>query len=108
MKHVELTRRAAKDLRQLDKPERKRIADGLTTQLAAEPQPENLGIKALHGAEPWLRLRLGTYRVLYRALEAKELRALVAHLPKADRPTEGYLVDRIIHRRDLDRAVGTL
>ncbi|MGH9212371.1 MAG: type II toxin-antitoxin system RelE family toxin [Acidimicrobiales bacterium] len=108
MKHVELTRRAEKDLRQLDKPARVRIADGLRRCLAAEPQPENVDVKPLVGAEPWLRLRVGLYRVLYRPLAPDELSHLLAELPEDDRPDEGYLVERIIHRRDLDRTAECL
>lgn len=62
-------------------------------------------MKALQGAEPWLRLRIGVYRVLYRALTPQELATL---LSEKDRPSEGYLVERLIHRRDLDIAVDTL
>ena len=108
MKHIEVTARAEKDLRQLDKPTRGRIVEGLLADLAPTPPPDNPDVKPLRGAEPWMRLRIGTNRILFRALTAKELELLVAVLPKADRPSEGYLVERIVHRRDLDRAVGTL
>jgi mRNA-degrading endonuclease RelE of RelBE toxin-antitoxin system len=107
MKHVELSRRAAKDLRQLDKQAARRISDVLRRGLLAEPPPDNLDIKVLQGAEPWLRLRAGTYRILYRPLTPKELRSVLPHVPDADR-SEGYLVGRIVHRRDLDQAVATL
>jgi hypothetical protein len=53
-------------------------------------------IKALVGRQPWLRLRVGDYRVLMRALD-----------PAKD-GEDGYLVARIVHRRDLERSVGTL
>jgi len=108
MKHVEITGRAEKDLRQLDKPTRGRIAAGLLADLAPTPPPDNKDVKPLRGAGPWMRLRIGTYRVLFRPLTTAELKPLVEGIPKADRPTEGYLVERIVHRRDLDRAVGTL
>lgn len=108
MKHIEITARAEKDLRQLDKPTRKRIVEGLLADLARTPPPANTDVKPLRGAEPWMRLRIGTYRILFRALRTEELKVLVDHLPKAHRPSEGYLVERAVHRRDLDRAVGTL
>jgi hypothetical protein len=47
-------------------------------------------VKALRGAVPWLRMRVGDHRVIYRATPA------------------AYVVARIIHRRDLDRPVATL
>ena len=108
MKHVEITARAEKDLRQLDKPTRARVVEGLLADLVPTPAPGNIDVKLLRGAEPWMRLRIGAYRILFRAMSAEELAPLVADLPKADRPGEGYLVERIVHRRDLDRAVGTL
>lgn len=108
MKHIEVTARAEKDLRQLDRPTRGRIVEALRVDLAPTPPPDNTDVKPLRGAEPWMRLRIGTYRILFRALTAKELAPLVAVLPKADRPSDGYLIERIVHRRDLDRAVGTL
>jgi mRNA-degrading endonuclease RelE of RelBE toxin-antitoxin system len=99
MKHVVVTARAEKDLRQLDKPTRERVVAGLRADLAPTPPPDNIDVKPLRGAAPWMRLRIGTYRVLFRALTTSELKPLVEGLPKADRPTEGYLVERIIHRR---------
>jgi mRNA-degrading endonuclease RelE of RelBE toxin-antitoxin system len=108
MRHVEITARAEKDLRHLDGRTRGRIVAGLLAGLVPTPPPDNTDVKTLRGAEPWMRLRIGTYRVLFRALTAEEMEALVADLPEADRAAEGYLVERIVHRRDLDRAVGTL
>lgn len=107
-KHIELSSRAAKDVRALDKPARTRVAGVLEEDLTADPQPENLDVKALRGAAPWLRLRLGDHRVLYRPLTAAELEPLVAGVDARERPTAGYLVERIVNRRDLDRAVTSL
>lgn len=59
---------------------------------------ENADIKALAGAAPWLRLGAGDWRVLYRPLTETE-------------SVEGgpaFLVARVVHRRDLLRAVRTL
>lgn len=87
MPEVNLRQRAVRDLRGIGPPERKRIADAL--KLLAEDAP-NQDIKALRGAAPWRRLRVGDYRILY--------------YPTGD----SYEVDRIVHRRELDRAVDTL
>jgi mRNA-degrading endonuclease RelE of RelBE toxin-antitoxin system len=51
----------------------------------------NLDIKALTGAKPWLRLRVGDYRILY-----------------WQRPEDVYEVGRIVHRRDLDASAASL
>ena len=63
--------------------------------LAADP-PGVIDERPLVGAEPWRRLRIGTWRVIFRSLSASELKNFAE-----DR---GYLVERVIRRRDLDRA----
>jgi mRNA-degrading endonuclease RelE of RelBE toxin-antitoxin system len=85
---VTLRPRAERDLRQIGPgPERSRIVARLR-ELGSDAA--NLDIKALAGAAPWLRLRVGDYRVRYR-------------------PAGEVLVfERIVHRRDLDRAVDGL
>jgi mRNA-degrading endonuclease RelE of RelBE toxin-antitoxin system len=102
MYRVELSKRALRDLRRIDHKSRKRLLDLLENDLATEPQPANLDIKNLTGRTPWLRLRRGEYRVLYRPLTSSELRALNA------REQAGFLVERIVDRGDLDRAASTL
>lgn len=58
----------------------------------------NLDVKPLIGSAPWHRLRVGDFRVLYRPVEPNET---------ADSGA-GLLVARVVHRRDLERAVATL
>jgi len=84
---VRLSRRAERDLRRLDPQVRKRIATGLQALAAEAP---NLDIKALTASGDWARLRVGEHRILYRPIEG------------------GWLVERIVDRRDLERAIGTL
>jgi len=150
---IELTFKAKNDLQRLDPGrDRKAVIDALTVGLAAVPPPGNLDIKALRGAAPWLRLRVGDYRILYRPLTpaelkgleewrgvslSRELRKAVAQAVKQGKseeqameqavkqmmkqhrrqrrrqraeaaPEVGYLVARIVHRRELERAVRTL
>jgi len=86
---VRLTRNAERDLRRIGVgPQRTRILAALRT-LGADAA--NLDIKALAGAKPWLRLRVGDYRLLY-----------------WQRPDNAYEVARIVHSRDLDASVATL
>lgn len=134
--HIELASKAKHDLKRLAPgPDRKAIIDALTVGLTATPPPDNLDVKALKGALPWLRLRVGDYRILYRPLtpfevktlvddravqaELKKLRGLPAGRDFPERllakrrpywqyPMVGFLIARIVHRRDLDRAVRTL
>jgi mRNA-degrading endonuclease RelE of RelBE toxin-antitoxin system len=87
LRKVNLRRNAVRDLRGFSGPERKRLIDAL--RLLGEGAA-NLDVKALRGASPWLRLRVGDYRVLYYPT------------------TDTYEVDRIVHRRELDRAARTL
>jgi mRNA-degrading endonuclease RelE of RelBE toxin-antitoxin system len=102
MYRVELSKRALRDLRRIEHKSRRRLLDLLENDLAAEPQPANLDIKALTGRAPWLRLRRGEYRVLYRPLTNGELRTLGAS------DQAGFLVERVIDRGDLERAASTL
>ena len=97
---IELSRRAQRDLRGLrGSPDLGRALEGLD-RLAEGA--ENLDIKALQGAAPWLRLRVGDVRVIYRPLTAEELQNLRG--PSA----VGFLVARVVNRRDLDRAIESL
>lgn len=102
MYRVELSKRALRDLRRIDHKSRKRLLDLLEHDLATEPQPTNLDIKPLTGRVPWLRLRRGEYRVLYRPLTSSEIRALTAS------EQAGFLVERVVERGDLERAASTL
>jgi mRNA-degrading endonuclease RelE of RelBE toxin-antitoxin system len=102
MYRVELSKRALRDLRRIDHKRRKRLLALLEDDLAAEPQPPNLDIKALAGRAPWLRLRRGEHRILYRPLTQAELQTL-----NADEQA-GYLIERIIDRRDLEHAAASL
>lgn len=102
MNHIELSKRALKDLRRIDHANRRRLLNLLEQDLAAEPQPPNLDVKPLVGRAPWLRLRRGDYRILYRPLTDAELRTL-----RAAEQT-GFLVERVIDRGDLERPTSTL
>jgi mRNA-degrading endonuclease RelE of RelBE toxin-antitoxin system len=94
--HLEVARRAQRDLRQLDV----RVVEGIEAALTPNPPAENLDVKAVQGRRPWLRLRLGDYRVLFRPLTVRECRDLEVE--------RGYLIARVVDRRDLDRAIRTL
>jgi mRNA-degrading endonuclease RelE of RelBE toxin-antitoxin system len=100
--HVELSRRAQRDLRVLRVRDRSRIVRALQVDLAADPLPRNLDVVALQSRAPWLRLRSGDWRVLLRPLSAAELDDV------AGTAARGFLVARIVNRRDLERAVATL
>ncbi len=85
---IEFSNRARRDLRRVGpSADRQRIVDGLR---ALEAGAENLDIREIEGQSPWRRLRVGDYRVLYRPIDG------------------GWWVERIINRRDLDKALGTL
>lgn len=92
---VELSARAMRDLRRIDGHERRRIRQALDELVSGA---ENADVKALAGQAPWLRLRAGDWRVLYRPLTEAE----------ADQGGPGFLVARVVNRRDLLRAVRTL
>jgi mRNA-degrading endonuclease RelE of RelBE toxin-antitoxin system len=102
MNHIELSKRALRDLRRVDHANRRRLMSILEDDLAAEPQPPNLDVKPLAGRAPWLRLRRGDYRIVYRPMTDAEMRAVPAD------GQAGFLVERVVDRRDLERAISTL
>ena len=95
--HVELAKRAIPDLRGLDPSIRRRIAAAL--ERLDDPSTD---VKALTKHAPWRRLRTGDYRIVFRPLTAAELATLNTN------DTTGMLVERIVDRRDLTRAVASL
>jgi hypothetical protein len=72
--------------------------------LTADPPPGNLDIKPLKGAKPWLRMRVGDWRIIFRPFSRYELSVMGEQSPDA----KGFLVARIINRRDLEGAMRTL
>jgi mRNA interferase RelE/StbE len=82
---VELTARAARDLRAIPRPDQVRIARRLDG-LAENPRP--YGVRKLEGEEDLSRIRVGDFRVIYTVLD----RRLVV------------LVIRVGHRRDVYRS----
>ena len=96
MRRIVLSRRAERDLRRIGSGETlTRISDAFVVLASGGA---NLDIKPLIGSAPWHRLRVGDYRVLYRPILPGEGMDLAAD----------WLVARVIHRRDLERAVATL
>jgi mRNA-degrading endonuclease RelE of RelBE toxin-antitoxin system len=98
--NVQFSKRAARDIERLSQSQRirvRKVLDGLSK----DPAPTNLDVRPLVGHEPWLRLRIGTLRLIFRRLTLDESR------PRGIRG-HGYLVERVVDRRDLDKAVGPL
>jgi len=93
---IVLARRAERDLRRIgtgDALDRTReVLEGLAVGA------DNLDIRPLVGAVPWYRLRVGDHRILCRPVETGEVAGSSAR----------WLVARVVHRRDLERAVSTL
>ncbi len=86
---VIVSSKTRRDLRRIGAgSEARRIVDKLV-ELGRDGQ--NLDVKALQGARPWLRLRVGDYRVLH-----------------ALAPGDVYEIERIVHRRDLESAAAGL
>ena len=88
MDRILLSTRAVRDLRRLGPgPELDRIEAGLQRLGGGEP---NLDIKPVADGAPWLRLRVGDWRILFRPTDDQ---ILVAHM---------------IHRSELQQAIRTL
>lgn len=101
MSRIVLSRRAERDLRGIGRGEAlarlREALEGLALEGLAVGEA-NLDVKPLAGSAPWHRLRVGDYRVLYRAVEPNE----------ASDSDARFLVARVVHRRDLEQAVATL
>lgn len=96
MSGVALSRRAERDLRRIGRGEAlARLREALDGLALGEA---NLDVKPLAGSAPWYRLRVGDFRILYRAVEPDE----------SGHADERFLVARVVHRRELERAVATL
>jgi mRNA-degrading endonuclease RelE of RelBE toxin-antitoxin system len=85
---TDLSRRSIRDLERLTRADQRRVQVALQ---ALDGGADNLDIKALAGRSPWLRLRAGDLRILYRPTDDGRL-----------------LVGRIVNRRDLMEAVRML
>jgi mRNA-degrading endonuclease RelE of RelBE toxin-antitoxin system len=108
MNHLELSKQAQRDLRRMGRgSDRDRVIKALFEELPAVPTPQNLDVKALQGMRPWMRLRIGDWRILYRSLTAAEMEQVRARGKPVDGP-HGFLVDRVVNRRDLAEAVTSL
>ena len=106
--HVELSSQAQRDLRRMGRgSDRDRVVKVLFEELTAVPAPGNLDVKLLQGSRPWMRLRVGDWRILYRPLSADELQQVRASQTPGD-VSQGFLVDRVVNRRDLAEAVRNL
>lgn len=95
--HVQLTSRAERDLRQLERREREQIAAALRRLLDDQP---NLDLRPIVGVPGWWRLRVGDYRVLCRPMTQRELERAGY--------SRGSLIARVVNRRELERAVRSL
>lgn len=89
---VELDRQAQRDLRKLHPDDHRAALRAMSDVLTQEPLPANANDRALKGAAPWRRLRVGELRILWRTVGDGDRRRIA----------------RVIHRRDLERAVRTL
>jgi len=98
--NVQFSKRGAHDVERLSQQRRAQVRKVLES-FSHERAPANLDVRALAGHGPWLRLRIGSLRVILRRLTTEESRSrrIRGH---------GYLVERVVDRRDLDKAVRTL
>lgn len=98
MARIDLSSSARKDLGKLLKtPVGAEIRRVVMAELTAEPWPENLDVVSLEGKGTWLRVRVGAFRIVLRPLNAAEC--------KARNVEKGYLIDRVLNRRDLERVL---
>jgi mRNA-degrading endonuclease RelE of RelBE toxin-antitoxin system len=105
--HIELSTRARRDLKKIPKGSRRRVVEEISGRLSPIPLPGNADIDPLSGRAPFMRLRVGDYRAIFRPLTPTEMARLVMQRGALDGPV-GYLIARIVDRKDLEKAVRTL
>lgn len=103
--HLEFAPRAARELKKLAKRERVSVIEKLD-DLATIPTPSNLDVEPLKGRAPYLRLRVGAFRVLFRRLQPAELKALETR--RGVTGPSGFFIERIVNKADVERAIDTL
>jgi len=93
--HIRIASPAERDLRALRRlPDLQRIQDAID---ALRREDQGLDIRPLEGRAPWRRLRDGNWRIIFRPLNADEVRDLGLR-------GRVYVVARVVNRRDLERA----
>jgi hypothetical protein len=94
-------------LRAISRNQLERVILPRLNALQATPPPENLDVRPLAGHAPWLRLRAGIFRILFRRLTRAELDLLALRRGTVESDT-GFLIGRIVDRSELERAVDTV
>jgi hypothetical protein len=94
-------------LKAISADRRKRIVLPRLNGLGTIPPPANLDVAPIAGRAPWLRLRAGSFRILFRRLTRAELDLLMLRRGGLKGET-GFFVGRIVDRSELERAVDTL
>lgn len=105
--HLELSTRAKRDLRKLRKQDRQAHDRILGALKHLEEGRPNLDMTVITDRPPFVRLRVGDFRILLQPLTAGEIQRLVLRHGTLS-ATKGYIAARVIDRAELDRAVATL
>jgi mRNA-degrading endonuclease RelE of RelBE toxin-antitoxin system len=104
--HVVTSTHFEDDLSRLPAADRKRVLTVLRDTLPSESLPPNLNIKAIKGYAPWLRLRVGDWRIIFRPLARGELEA--ARQRHGRESARGYYVETVVRRSELPRVARRL
>ncbi len=78
---VETRPRVRKDLRKLEGAIR---ADVLSSMRALADDPRPAGVRPLKGHRPWLRIRVGDYRIIYAVDDREQLITVAVVGPRRD------------------------
>jgi len=78
---VESRPRVRRDLRKLDEAAR---ADVLSAMRALADNPRPAGVRPLKDHRPWLRIRVGDYRVIYAVDDREQLVTVAVVGPRRD------------------------
>ena len=100
IERLQFSKRAVKDIGRLDQRVADRMRKTLLALIADRPRSK-LDVRPLVGRAPWIRPRVGEFRVLLRPLTPQEVASLSIDGP-------GFLVERVVNRRDLTAVVRDL
>lgn len=102
--HIRMSTRASRDIEAINPgPQRRPLIRGTIEKLTTFVRHGAGDVTAITGARPWLRLRVGDYRILFRRLNEFEIEML--NDTTDQQADAGVLVERVIHRSDLHKAV---
>jgi hypothetical protein len=105
--YIQMSVRASRDVTSMGRgPDQHRLIERMTEKITRYVNDGAGDVVAITGAHPWLRLRVGDYRVIFRLLTSQEIETM--RNVSSERSDAGVIVERVVHRSELSRALRRL